>query len=193
MRVIERQPGDIQRITALIAAEHDADQRDRYRIVLLALLGEEKLRIAGVLGVCKRTVEDWAYRYRDHGFDAIKAKPRGGSSPKLGTPVCAMLARRLDAGPTAQDNVCTLRGKDVQRIANDESGTRHRERATARARTLTARSSVRVRSAISLRDAARRCGLSLLCFLLSANIALMIRGPCRRHASVVHHRQPRHP
>jgi hypothetical protein len=30
---------------------------------------------------------------------------------------------RIDAGPTAADKVCTLRGKDVQRIARDELGT----------------------------------------------------------------------
>ena len=32
------------------------------------------------------------------------------------------LRARLDAGPTDADGVCTLRGKDVQRIARDELG-----------------------------------------------------------------------
>lgn len=34
-----------------------------------------------------------------------------------------MLKARIDAGPTPQDKVCTLRGKDVQRIAKTELGT----------------------------------------------------------------------
>ena len=33
------------------------------------------------------------------------------------------LKARLDAGPTAQDHVCTLRGRDIRRIAKEELGT----------------------------------------------------------------------
>lgn len=123
MRVSERQPGDAARLEELIAAETRADQRDRYRIALLALRGREKLEIAELLGVCKRTVEDWAYRYRDRGIEALGYKPLGGSKPKLRGAAARTLAARLDAGPTAKDKVCTLRGKDVQRIAKEELGT----------------------------------------------------------------------
>lgn len=123
MRVSERQPGDAARLEELIAAETRADQRDRYRIALLALRGREKLEIAEFLGVCKRTVEDWAYRYRDAGIEALRCKPLGGSKPKLRGAAARKLAARLDTGPTAKDKVCTLRGKDVQRIAKEELGT----------------------------------------------------------------------
>jgi transposase len=123
MRVHERAPGDAARLEELIGSETDADQRDRYRIALLALRGREKLEIAGLLGVCKRTVEDWAYRYRDGGIDALKARPRGGSAPRLRGAAAARLAARLDAGATAADKVCTLRGKDVQRIVREELDT----------------------------------------------------------------------
>lgn len=122
MRVSERHPGDGARLEELIGQEADADQRDRYRIALLALRGMEKLEIAALLGVCKRTVEDWAYRYRDGGIDALAVRARGGSKPKLDGPAAQQLAARLDAGPTAQDKVCTLRGRDVQRIAREELG-----------------------------------------------------------------------
>ncbi len=33
-----------------------------------------------------------------------------------------LLKERIDAGPTAGDVVCTLRAKDIQRIARDELG-----------------------------------------------------------------------
>ena len=120
MRVTERETGDAARLEELIGAEKHADQRDRYRIALLALRGLEKLQIASLLGVCKRTVEDWAYAYRDGGIAALKMRPRGGSKPKLSGAAARKLAARLDAGPTAQDKVCTLRGRDVQRIAREE-------------------------------------------------------------------------
>ena len=120
MHIKEREAGDVARLEALIAAERHADRRDHYRIALLALRGREKREIADLLGVVTSTVEQWAYRYRDGGIEALKGKKRGGSKPKLRGEDAARLAARLDAGPTAKDKVCTLRGKDVQRIAREE-------------------------------------------------------------------------
>lgn len=97
----------------MIDSQSTADQRDRYRIALLALRGHEKLEIIGLLSVARSTAEDWAYRYRDGGIGA----------PKLRGPASQKLAARLDAGPAARDKVCTLRGKDIQRIAREELGT----------------------------------------------------------------------
>lgn len=57
MYVRERMPGDLDRLARLIRRERDAKQRDRYRMVLLALKGEEKARIADLLGAAKSTVE----------------------------------------------------------------------------------------------------------------------------------------
>ncbi|HLO40628.1 MAG TPA: winged helix-turn-helix domain-containing protein [Phycisphaerales bacterium] len=122
MQIVERSVGDIDRLTELVAMEKHADRRDRYRIALLALRGREKLEIAEVLGVAKSTVEQWAYAYRDGGIAALAGKKRGGSSPKIAGDKSLRLRARLDAGPTEGDKVCTLRGKDVQRIAKDELG-----------------------------------------------------------------------
>ena len=57
MHIAEREVGDTTRLEELIGGESDADQRDRYRIALLALRGREKIEIAGLLGVAKSTVE----------------------------------------------------------------------------------------------------------------------------------------
>lgn len=59
MDVRELQVGDAGRLETLIRRERDAKQRDRFRMVLLALRGEGKPRIAGLLGVAKSTVEKW--------------------------------------------------------------------------------------------------------------------------------------
>lgn len=122
MHIRERQAGDLLRLEDLIAAERDADQRDRYRIALLALRGMEKEEIAALLGVAKSTVEQWAYRYRDGGLVALAPRPRGGSLPKVRGAALERLKARIDAGATPADKVCTLRGKDVRRIVRQELG-----------------------------------------------------------------------
>lgn len=122
MHIRERQAGDRSRLEDLIAAERDADQRDRYRIALLALRGKEKEEVAALLGVAKSTVEQWAYRYREGGINALTPRPRGGSLPKVRGAALEKLKARIDAGPTPADKVCTLRGKDVRRIVQQELG-----------------------------------------------------------------------
>jgi transposase len=122
MQIVERTSGDIDRLSKLVGQEKHADRRDRYRIALLALRGREKLEIAQILGLAKSTVEQWAYAYRDDGIAALTGKKRGGSKPKIAGEAAQRLRARMDAGPTIDDKVCSLRGKDVQRIARDELG-----------------------------------------------------------------------
>ena len=103
------------------AAERDALRRDRYRAVLLALEGEEAAEIAEGLGRARRSVQEWAYAYRDGGVGAIQPKRRKGREPKLPREREAELLARLDAGPAPADGgVCTLRGRDVVRILERE-------------------------------------------------------------------------
>ena len=125
MDIVERNLGDRRRVRALIRREKNAKQRDRYRMVALALDGEEKLRIAALLGVAKSTVETWVYRYRDHGLEALRPIKQPGARPKLDPAHLDRLRTRLDAGPTERDGVCTLRGRDVQRILTREFGVKY--------------------------------------------------------------------
>ena len=106
--------------------ERDALRRDRYRAVLLALEGEEAAEIAQALGRARRSVQDWAYAYRDGGVDAIQPARRKGRKPRLPRDREPELAARLDAGPTPADGgVCTLRGRDVVRILEQEFGVKY--------------------------------------------------------------------
>lgn len=122
MRIAEHTPGDMERLLERIASERHADRRDRCRIALLALRGREKLEIAEVLGVAKSTVEQWAYAYRDGGIAALAGEKRGGSKPKIDGELAERLRARLETGPTPHDKVCTLRGRDIRRIACEELG-----------------------------------------------------------------------
>jgi len=46
----------------------------------------------------------------------------GATTSRLTSSEQEQLKQRIDAGPTAEDGVCTLRGKDIQRILEDEFG-----------------------------------------------------------------------
>jgi transposase len=125
VRLTERTAGDVEELIRRAAAERDALRRDRYRAVLLALEGKEAVEIAGSLGRSRRSVQDWAYAYRDGGVEAVQPKPRPGRSPKLPRDREAELMARLGAGPRASDGVCTLRGRDVVAILEREFGVRY--------------------------------------------------------------------
>lgn len=123
MFITERERGDRDRLRALARAEKNADQKDRLLSVLHALSGMETLDIARVICKSRKFVQRWAYAYRDGGIDAVRAKPRGGDTPRLRGVAADRLAARLDAGAAPGDKVCTLRGRDVQRIMKEELGT----------------------------------------------------------------------
>lgn len=120
MNVKEREPGDVERLEDRIAAEEKAKQRDRFRIALLAIRGEKKKDIARLLGVPTSVVEEWAYRYRDHGIEALYPRKQPGREPTLPREKHEEFKARMKAGPREGDGVCTLRGKDAVRILNEE-------------------------------------------------------------------------
>jgi len=106
-------------------------QRDRYNVILL--LGDggpdgqelERKQIAAAVGRSRQFVDEWARRYRRGGFDAIVPGKATGKPPKLTPAQDTLLKARLDAGPTDDDAVCTLRGVDIVRIIKDEFGVVH--------------------------------------------------------------------
>lgn len=106
MNVEAREPGDVERLKALIRRERRAAQRDRFRMVLRAIEGDEKLDIVRDLGVAKSTVEKWVYAYRDGGINALFPKKRPGDArpaeahPRAGGGLPAAHAGRAAATPT---------------------------------------------------------------------------------------------
>lgn len=116
---------DRERLSDLIAREANAKQRDRYRAVLLAMDGIEGDQIASRLARSPRFVDEWAARYRRNGVDALRPRKQPGRRPKLTAEREQQLTARLDAGPRDGDGVCTLRGKDVCRIVEQEFNVVH--------------------------------------------------------------------
>ena len=122
MHIPRREPTDIDELNRRIAAERDASQRDRYRAVRLALQGLKTMDIAQRLDRSRDFVQTWAYAYRDGGIDAIRPGKAKGRPPKLPRHEQHAFIERFKQGPTAEDGVCTLRGKDAQRILRESYG-----------------------------------------------------------------------
>ena len=117
---------DLAQLERRIGRQRDAQQRDRYRVVWLALRGEQTLAIQRLTQRSRGFVQRWVYAYRDDGLAALTVRRRGGSKPKLGLEQQRRFIARIKAGPSEADGgVCTLRGKDAQRIAHVEFGVRY--------------------------------------------------------------------
>jgi transposase len=100
--------------------EKDAERAKRLRIVILGIEGWTAPAVAMAVGLTRRICQRWVRRYNEDGLTGLD--DRRGRQPRLPlTPEQQeQVRRRLDAGPTAQDEVCSLRGKDVQRILAQE-------------------------------------------------------------------------
>ena len=123
MDIRERQPDDIATLTQRIRVEKDAEQRDRYRVVLLAIAGSPTQVIQDKLERSRGFVQRWSYAYRDGGIAGIHISKPMGASSKLTLSQEQAFKQRLLTGPTEADGgICTLRGKDARRILQEEFG-----------------------------------------------------------------------
>jgi transposase len=120
MRVMEHHSE--QALQRLVERERRADRAKRLRTVLLAKQGFTAPEIATCTGFSRRSVQDWVARYNREGLAGLETKPGRGRQPPLTPAQAEQLQQRLDAGPLPEDGVCTLRGKDVQRILVQEFG-----------------------------------------------------------------------
>ncbi len=123
MQIPSRQPEDVPQLQECIRRERHSEQADRYRVALLAIQGQQTQAIQQALTRSRGFVQRWAYAYRDGGIEALQAKPRGGGTAKLSETQLQAFRQRMLAGPTEADGgLCSLRGRDAQRILQEEFG-----------------------------------------------------------------------
>jgi transposase len=122
-------PGDVAELRRRVAAERSAVQRDRLRAALLAIEGDAdgaeltREQIARAVGRSRQFVDAWVGRYRRLGLGGLQRRKAKGNPPSLTPDQRAAFKARLLAGPTDADGgVCTLRGRDAQRILASEFG-----------------------------------------------------------------------
>jgi len=116
MKVDWKDPGDADRLRDLIAAERQAKQRDRFRVVLLAGegLGDQRAcsryHIASIVGRARQFVDQWVGRYRLHGLDGLYPKKQPGAAPQLTHEQQQELVSWLEAGPTPEEELAAYNG-----------------------------------------------------------------------------------
>lgn len=125
MEVSVHDQQDVAELRRVVKLERNAKQRDRYRAVLLALEGLTTPRIMEKLDRSRPFVQQWVYRYRDEGRPGLRERPRPGQPTKLKRNDEQAFKRRLKAGAREDDGVCTLRGRDIQRILEREFGAKY--------------------------------------------------------------------
>lgn len=88
----------------------------------MAIDGLTAPQIAERVGRSRRFAQRWCYAYRDAGLEGLEVKPRSGRPPILSADQQQAFKQRVLDGPTDADGVCTLRGRDFQRILEAEFG-----------------------------------------------------------------------
>ena len=104
----------------LARAQQDVKLSKRMQMVVLAIEGYTAPSIAQSLGFSRRACQHWVQRFNEQGLTGLQDQLGRGKSPLLTSDEQEQLKQRIDAGPTAEDGVCTLRGKDIQRILEEE-------------------------------------------------------------------------
>lgn len=112
----------LEELVRLERLEKDAAQSKRLRMVILALGGYTAPAIAMSVGLSRRICQQWVYRYNEQGLAGLSDLRGQESKPMLTPEQEVQVCQRLEAGPTPADQVCSLRGVDVQRILATEFG-----------------------------------------------------------------------
>src|SRR5215213_572018 len=112
----------LEELVRLERSEKDAARSKRLRIVILAIGGYTFPAIAMSVGLSRRICQRWIYRYNEEGLEGLDDRRGQELKPPLTPEQEEQVCRRLEAGPTPEDQVCSLRGVDVQRILAIEFG-----------------------------------------------------------------------
>jgi transposase len=102
--------------------EREAVRSKRLRIVILAMQGWTAPAIAMSVGLSRRDCQEWVRRFNAEGLAGLEDREGGGRPAPLTVEQEERLRERLHSGPKSEDNVCSLRGNDIQAILANEFG-----------------------------------------------------------------------
>ena len=120
MRVKPHLP--LEELKRLEKIEKDADRSKRLRIVILGTEGWTAPAVAMAVGLSRRICQRWVARYNEEGLTGLDDRRGRESQLPISSEEQAAFRERIEAGPTDEDEVCSLRGKDFQRILAQEFG-----------------------------------------------------------------------
>ena len=112
----------LSELKRLEGAEKDASRARRLRMVILGIEGWTAPAIAMAVGRSRRICQRWIARYNSEGLAGLDDRRGRPRQLPLDAEEEAAFRKRIEAGPTDEDAVCSLRGKDFQRILATEFG-----------------------------------------------------------------------
>ena len=107
-------------IASLVRTEKDGRVRQRLRAMKFISQGQTIPQVARRMDISERPLRKWIHRFNKEGPKGLFDAPRPGQPPKINTKQIEKFKQRVRQGVTEQDNVCSLRGKDLQRILQKE-------------------------------------------------------------------------
>ena len=107
-------------IANLVRTEKDGRVRQRIRAMKFISQGQTIPQVAKRMDISERPLRKWLHRFNKHGPSGLCDAPRPGQPPKINTKQLKKFKQRIRQGVTEQDNVCSLRAKDLQRILQEE-------------------------------------------------------------------------
>jgi transposase len=107
-------------IASLVRTEKDGRVRQRLRAMKFISQGQTIPKVARRMDIAERPLRKWLHRFNKEGPSGLCDAQRPGQPPKLNTKRIEKLKQRIRKGVTEQDNVCSLRGRDLQRILQKE-------------------------------------------------------------------------
>jgi transposase len=102
--------------------EKSAQRARNLQIIVLAVQGWTAPAIAMAVGLTRRVVQTRVAAYNKKGLAGLNDERGAPSEPLLNEAEQTAFVDRVEQGPQSSDNVCTLRGRDFQRILANEFG-----------------------------------------------------------------------
>ena len=109
-----------KQISNLLRTEKNGRVRQRLRAMKFISQGQTIPQVARRMDIAERPLRKWLHRFNKHGPSGLCDAPRSGQPPKINAKQLEKFKQRIREGVKARDNVCSLRGKDLQRILQKE-------------------------------------------------------------------------
>jgi transposase len=99
LRLKEQQRKDLMEEFQLARGNKDLDMCLRIQALLLVSQGNREIDAANMIGVGRRTVQDWIHRFRSGGIPGLGKGPFQGGKSRLTDAQKTELSRIIEAGP----------------------------------------------------------------------------------------------
>ena len=113
-------PITTKEIERLARKEKDGRVRQRLWAMKFISQGQSIPQAAQRLDISERPLRNWLHRFNQRGPEGLRDAPRSGQPPKLKPKQVERFKQRIRQGVTDADPVCSLRGREIQKILQKE-------------------------------------------------------------------------